>query len=430
MKILFISPYTPNLIRVRPYQIICALTRGGHAVTLATLWTSAAEQANLQALREQGVEVCAHPLSVKQTIWNSLAATPSRSPIQASFCWQPALASELSAVVQTQRFDAIHVEHLRGARYGLHVQTVLNQRQRNGRPPIVWDSVDCISYLFKQAAQQSRSLRGRLMTWLELGRTRRYEGQLVRQFDQVLASSPTDAQTLDMLAGMADKVQVLPNGVDLDYFRPTASSTELTDPTGLHTLPGPSLGPPTLIFSGKMSYHANITAALHLVQNIMPLVWTQRPDVQVRLVGKDPPPVLRNLTNVHPDSDGTPRVVVTGTVPELRSHLQQAALAVAPVLYGAGIQNKVLEAMACAKAVVASPQAASGLRSQGKKVVRMANNPADFAQAILALLADAPRRRELGQAGRCYVEEWHSWDRVGVRLEELYLQRTGQRVAG
>ena len=418
MHILFISPYTPNLIRVRPYQLIRALRRAGHAVTLATLWHSATEQTELEALRQLGVEVVAHPLSAGRAAWNALAALAGPAPIQARFCWHPALAQDLATLVKTQQFDVVHVEHLRGARYGRHVQSILQQRTIAERPPVVWDSVDCISHLFEQAARQSRSLQSRLMTGIELARTRRYEGQLVRQFDRVLATAHTDAQALNALAGAPDKVQVLPNGVDMAYFTPRS------------TKPAAANDRPTLVFSGKMSYHANVTAALHLVQDIMPLVWAQQPDVLVQLVGKDPPASLRSLANLHMGADGTPRVITTGTVPDLRPYLRQADLAVAPVPYGTGIQNKVLEAMACATPVVASVQAASGLRSQGGKAVCVADGAAEFAQAILSLLADPACRQQLGQAGRRYVEQWHSWDAVGAALITIYGQRMiyGQRI--
>jgi hypothetical protein len=91
-------------------------------------------------------------------------------------------------------FEIVHVEHLRGARYGFHVKSAI--RNPKSAIPVVWDSVDCISYLFEQAARNSRRLKGRLMTSLELDRTRRYEGWLVRQFDRVLVTSPVDREAL------------------------------------------------------------------------------------------------------------------------------------------------------------------------------------------------------------------------------------------
>lgn len=258
------------------------------------------------------------------------------------------------------------------------------------------------------------------MTWLELSRTRRHEGWLVRRFDHVLATSATDARVLNELAGLVDKVQVLPNGVDLDYFGPALpASAERSASVGAG---GAQKEAPTLVFSGKMSYHANVTAALHLLQDIMPRVWAQRPNMHVQIVGKDPPPALRTFASQCLAQNGAPLVTVTGTVPDLRPYLQQADLAVAPVLYGAGIQNKVLEAMACATPVVTSTQAASGLRSQARDALCVASNADEFAHAIITLLANTPRRQQLGQAGRSYVEKWHSWDAVGAALETVYLQ--------
>jgi glycosyltransferase involved in cell wall biosynthesis len=113
-----------------------------------------------------------------------------------------------------------------------------------------------------------------------------------------------------------------------------------------------------------MSYHANVTAALHLVNDIMPHVWAQRPAVQVWLVGKDPTAEVRRLAETAPTLPGSEerRVVVTGGVPSMPEYIQGATIAVAPLLYGAGIQNKALEAMACGTPVVATAQATGALR--------------------------------------------------------------------
>jgi glycosyltransferase involved in cell wall biosynthesis len=93
---------------------------------------------------------------------------------------------------------------------------------------------------------------------------------------------------------------------------------------------------------------------------------------------------------------------------------------VVPVSYGAGIQNKVLEAMACGTPVVASPQAVSALQATDGKHLLVAEGSTAFAQAVLRLL-DAPDLRAwLGQAGRQYVEGHHNWDRIAGQLEEVY----------
>jgi polysaccharide biosynthesis protein PslH len=421
MNVLFITPYVPNLIRVRPLHLIRSLVRRGHHLTLVTLWTTEEERAELEQLADLGIHVVAQQLPLWRSLSNSLLALPTRTPLQAVYCWQPALARQIRQLVAKRTFDVIHIEHLRGATYGLHAQSMF---QHIGVSlPIIWDSVDCISHLFEQAAQNSRSLKGRLMTRLDLDRTRAYEGKLVRQFSQVLVTSPTDQVALANLAGcppqpapflrlgqpvaakedtLRSNIHVLANGVDLEYF----------------TLNNALREPAALVLSGKMSYHANITTAIHLVKNIMPLVWAQRPDVNVWIAGKDPAPDVRALdTNRHTLSG---RVVVTGTVSDIRPYLQKSTLAVAPVPYGAGIQNKVLEAMACGAAVVASSQACSALQAQPGRDLLLADDAGTFANHILHLLADPSRRDELGRRGREYVENLHSWNAVAAQLEQIY----------
>lgn len=416
MDILYIVPYAPNLIRVRPYQLIRALLRRGHRVTLATVWTSAQEEADLQQLAEAGVYVLAQPQSRLRSLVNCLQALPTPVPLQAVYSWQPTLARTLVAAIQREKFDVVHVEHLRGARYGLHLKSQCMDRRLS--LPIVWDSVDCISHLFTQAAQRSRSRQGRLMTQFELNRTRSYEGWLVNQFDQVLVTSTADRTALADLNRQYKKAKstnsdssihehnlhVLPNGVDLDYFSPSEVTRE----------------PATIVFSGKMSYHANVTAALYLVEEIMPMVWAQQPAVQVYLVGKDPSPEIRALATRKGTNAGKPRVVVTGAVADIRPYLHKATLAVAPILYGAGIQNKVLEAMACGTPVVASLQATTALAIQAGRELVVAEGGAFFAQAILSLLTAPTHRYDLGHAGRAYVERHHSWKVMATQLETIY----------
>lgn len=406
MRLLFIVPYTPTLIRTRPYNLVRSLAQRGHSLTLATLWETERERTALDALAAQGIEVLAAPLTRARSAANALPAMAAGLPVQARFCWQPALARRLAARLAQPgpAFDLVHVEHLRGAEYGRWVQRWL---ARDGQPvPVVWDSVDCISLLFEQAAQHSGSRLGRWMARLELPSTRRYEAAAVRGFDGVLATSARDAGALEALAREADsgraglmKVRTLPNGVDSDYFTPNENLTVV----------------PRVVLSGKMSYHANVTAALSLVNEIMPHVWAQLPDVQVVLAGSAPSGALRRLAAQH-----APRVQLTGYVADLRPYLQSAAVAAAPIPYGAGIQNKVLEAMACGVPVVASSQASSALQAQVGQELWVAGKPAEFAAALLQLLADPALRQTLGAAGRRYAVVHHRWQRIVEDLEGMY----------
>jgi glycosyltransferase involved in cell wall biosynthesis len=405
MNILYIVPNPPSLVRVRPYNLIRRLYARGHHITVATVWSNVEERHDLTHLQSHGIAVLAAPLSRGRVVRNLLRALTTGAPLQTLYCEVDTLKQTIRDWIREsddgrsgRKVDVVHVEHLRGVRYGLHL------RPQCQNLALVWDSVDCISHLFEQAAAHSRSASARLMARLELPRTRHYEGWLIEQFDQVLVTSEVDRRALETLRSASlsesnSKITVLPNGVDLTYFTPTDSPRE----------------PATILFSGKMSYHANVTAALYLLNEIMPRVWAHSPQVQVVIAGKDPAPELqraqRRLSNVR----------LTGTVPDLRPYLRSATIAVSPLVYGAGIQNKVLEALACATPVVASRQAVSALATVDGEHLLVAENADTFARCILDLLADPLRRRQLGIAGRHYVEQHHDWDRIVDRLEQIYL---------
>jgi glycosyltransferase involved in cell wall biosynthesis len=407
MKLLWIVPYTPTPIRTRPYNLVRTLAARDHAVTLATLWENEAEREGQRDLAHQGIEVITAHLPRQRTALNALMALASNDPLQARYCWQPELTARIAEHLarSDRRFDVIHVEHLRGAEYGRWIQAHLARTGQ--RVPVVWDSVDCISLLFEQTARRSTSRLSRWIARLELPRTRRYEARAVRSFAGVLAASARDAAALDALGGgpgVGAPKRVLPNGVDSGYFLPA---------------PTPSQAP-QVVLTGKMSYHANVTAAVRLVEDIMPIVWGQRSDVSVVIAGSAPTRRVRELAERN-----APRVTVLGHVADIRPHLQAAGVAVAPITYGAGIQNKVLEAMACGIPVVASPQASSALRAVVGTEILVASEPNEFAQAVLRLLGDPGLGQRLAAAGRSYVVKNHQWTSIVADLEGYYDEFAG-----
>jgi glycosyltransferase involved in cell wall biosynthesis len=227
------------------------------------------------------------------------------------------------------------------------------------------------------------------------------EGRLLSEFDQVLATSEFDAQALQSLGNgrlPPRPVLVLSNGVDAEYFTPGDPAARVAN---------------RLIMTGKMSYHANVTMAVEFVTNILPRVAERHPDVELWIVGKDPARQVCRL--VRPG-----RVHVTGTVPDVRPYLRTAAVAVAPLSYGAGIQNKVLEAMSCGTATVISDIAARGMSLNADQEALVRTGSIAFGQGVSDLLSSLETRVRLGEAGRRYVQQHHDWGRITLRLEEIY----------
>jgi polysaccharide biosynthesis protein PslH len=241
------------------------------------------------------------------------------------------------------------------------------------------------------------------MTRFELSRTRRAEGDLACRFDHMLVTAPSDRNALLGLVPLGkspSEISVLPNGVDLEYFHPSAEFQR---------------DPETIIFSGKMSYHANISMAKYLVKEIMPRIWKFRPAVRLYIVGKDPAPAIKKMTR-------NPLITVTGTVDDIRPYLWRAAVSVVPLLYGAGIQNKILEAMATGTPVVTTCQALSALQAQPGKDLFVSDDPDGFSQAVLQLIANRELQQKTGDAGVTYVRTFHSWASIASQLVNIYQQ--------
>lgn len=391
MKILFIVPYVPNLIRVRPYNIIRSLTDLGHSVTVLTLWVNEEDRKDIQTLKS----ICHDVLALQMPTWKSALRCVlgyfSGEPLQSFYSWEPKL---LTLVDDVNDFDIIHVEHLRGSRYGLHYL-------KNSNVPVVWDSVDSISHLFKQAVNQSKSFFGSIITKLDLRRTEKFEGWLVSQFETVLVTSTADKEALLGLSKNlieSPNINVLPNGVNLDYFGPDSSVKRDTA---------------TLVVTGKMSYHANVTMVLNLVEKIMPKVWEKVPETKLYVVGKDPSPEIV-------EAGKNSNIVVTGTVDDMRPYLHKATVAVAPVVYGAGIQNKVLEAMACGIPVITTPQSAQAISAIPDKEFCIAEIPEEFALKTVELIDNPDLATSIGHAGHQFLKRNHDWLAITGRLEEIY----------
>jgi sugar transferase (PEP-CTERM/EpsH1 system associated) len=397
MNILYITPYVPSRIRTRPYNLIRALVLLGHQVTLLTAaGTSPEEGEEADELRDWGVRTEVFPVPLARSLGNCLRALPTREPLQSAYAYHPGMERRLGELLREETFDVVHIEHLRAARLVRAVMAV----------PTVYDSVDCISLLFEQAARSGAQLRSRLMTAVDLARTRRYEAQLLTLYDRVVVTSQRDKDALEGLARRylppttrAAPVTVVTNGVDLEYFRPQEDAGQRDGRT--------------VVFTGKMSYHANVAAVLYFARDVLPHIWAVDPEVRFQVVGKDPPETVQQLA-----TDG--RIQVTGTVDDLRPYLSQAMVAVCPALYAVGIQNKVLEAMAMGTPVVSTPAGCAALVADGSEEVLIAEGEEALAAAVLQILSDPALARCLSAAGRRYVEAHHSWEAGGRQLMGIY----------
>lgn len=394
MRVLVALPYAPSLIRVRPYNLLKQLSRR-HELSVLIVGPRPTER-ELELLSSMTDEVAWVSPSLGGIAWYCGSALLRGEPLQAAVNRTRAARRMLQALLEERHHDVVHVEHLRAAFLEQAIPVKM---------PRVFDSVDCISLLWERTKSDSHSRLRRLIAAMEHGATRRYEARLMSRFDRVAVTSPDDASALRELAQDAE-VTVTPNGVDLDYFQPRPELRQ----------------PDTVVFSGKMSYHANVTAVLYFMREVLPRVRLTVPELRVRIVGSDPPKVLQDLAAVDP------RLEVTGYLPDMRPAIGNASVAICPVTVKVGIQNKILEAMAMGVPVVASARGAAGLQAEIGRDLLVADNPDLFARSVTAVLRDEALRSRLTLAGRQYVERHHRWEAAATAFEDLYRQASEHRL--
>ena len=243
------------------------------------------------------------------------------------------------------------------------------------------------------------------MAWVN-----RREGRLLFDFERRVAAranlssfvSEAEAALFRDATGLGpDRVIAIENGVALDYFDPAAALDRVDSGQG-----------PLLVFTGQMDYRPNVEAVDSFTRDVLPRVQAVHPTARFAIVGRNPSPQVEALSHL-------PGVIVTGGVPDVRGWLAAADVVVAPLRIARGIQNKVLEAMAMARPVVASPQAAEGIDATHGDHLLVAADPAGEAQAALDLLADPARAQAMGRAARARMEQRYRWSATLADLPAL-----------
>lgn len=214
-----------------------------------------------------------------------------------------------------------------------------------------------------------------------------YEREACRMFDAVIAVSPTDREQMRDEFGLA-QVYDVPTGVDTDFFRPLKTARE----------------PFELVFTGSMDWMPNEDAIVYFIEKIMPRISQWNPQVTLTIVGRNPSARLKSIA----ETDN--RVKVTGGVDDVRPFIGKASAYIVPMRVGGGTRLKIYEAMAMAKPVISTAVGAEGLPVRDGKDLLIANDPEDFALAVIRALDDCEFAAKLGQQARALVSEKFGWE--------------------
>jgi sugar transferase (PEP-CTERM/EpsH1 system associated) len=396
-RILFLAhrlPYPPNKgDKVRSYHLLRHLAER-HEVHLGTFVDDPDDMQHLPTVRLWCASVHAEVLHPRRAKLASLRGLAAGEALTEVYYRSPRLARWVSQTVTRERIDATVVFSSSMAQYAQAHPTV----------PMLVDFVDVDSAKWADYALQHPwplswlyAREGRMLLACE----RRVAAQGRRSF---FATEKEAALFRSLAPEVAESVEGMDNGVDAEYFAPTP---ERASPFVAAEVP--------LVFTGAMDYWPNVDAVGWFAAEVLPQLRAVHPQLRLHIVGRSPTAAVLALAG--------DAVAVTGTVPDVRPYLQHAAAVVAPLRLARGIQNKILEAMAMGRPVVAAEACVSAMRVKPGQDVVPARDAADYVRELLALLANAPRALALGEAGRRCVEQGYSWP-AHLQTLERHLQHT------
>jgi sugar transferase (PEP-CTERM/EpsH1 system associated) len=282
---------------------------------------------------------------------------------------------------RARRYDLVHVSPAR----------MMSYRSCFRGTPLVVDLVDALSLNMRRRAFREKSLWKRLAFHFEGWKMARYEAWVTQQYDYGAITSDVDRRAI-----RGNHLAVVPNGVDTRRFRPTDAPKEID-----------------AIFTGNMGYFPNLDAAVRYAETILPEVRARREDATFHVVGANPPRRLRDA------ADGA-STFVTGFVPDVAACLNRAKVFVAPLSVGSGIQNKILEAMACGVPVVSTRRGNAAIGAAEDEAILVADAPGEFAEKVVALLEDPAYRDRIGRAGRAHARARFAWPAQTEKLLATY----------
>jgi glycosyltransferase involved in cell wall biosynthesis len=361
-----------------------------HDVTLVT-YAGSSDTANVERLREEfGVEVVTRDqpsrLAKRAKQLRSLA---SRVPYDSRATYSKEMQRVIDRVAAERPVDVVQLE-----------STLLSLYRLPPEALVIVDEHNVDYEYYERMRENERSPLRRAYYRLEQLRFQRFEQRCWRDVDGCVMTSDREAEIVRAAAPCTPAIGV-PNGVDVDYFRPSAEPVE----------------PRTIVFNGTLDYRPNLDGAEFLVGQVLPRLRETYPDIRVVLVGRGSQSDL--------DSFRRPGVEATGEVPDVRPYLAGAAVVTVPIRTGSGTRLKVVEGLAMGKGMVSTTLGCEGVAVRDGEHLLIADSAEDFAAAVGRLLEDPRYGEELGRAGREKMVREYSWEYAGELLESLYQEVLG-----
>jgi glycosyltransferase involved in cell wall biosynthesis len=392
MKVLFLSrwyPYPPdNGAKIRIYNLIKQLALR-HQVDLISYCESGItdEQKTAMSTVCQRVDTVVY-VPFKPNGIRALVGLFNPLPRSVVDTFNQQMQDKINQAVLQEKYDLVIASQIDMAIYIRHL---------DGLPRVI-EEIE-LSTLSEQADRAPDALT-RLRTRIMWRKWERYINSMMKTVDGATVVSQKERERLMQLsaANHAEKpgcpVKIVPNGVDNAYQHLASSAAPKPD---------------TLVFNGALTYDANFDAIFYFLDQIFPLIQADHPKVRLFVTGSLISVPLEKL----PANDS---VVFTGYVPDIRSMVAESWVNVVPLRIGGGTRLKILESLSLGTPVVATSKGAEGLNLTPGQDLLIADDPKDFAAAVLSLLKDAEKRSRFSRSGQLTVAEKYDWRKIGPDL--------------
>lgn len=388
MKVLFVAnrfPYPPfRGDKLKIFNLVRRLSNK-HSLALIAFYEDKNDLQYLEKIEPFFDEIHLVYQSKIRSYWNVLLALFSSIPLQIAYFKNSKMHRLVQQVVNQWKPDVVHTQHLRMSQYtkDLNIEKVL-------------DLPDAFSLYFQRRNKTERAFYLKILDLIEKKRLPAYERNIL-EYDKTLVCSIEDKKYLEKLHS-AQNIGVLLNGVDLETFY-TDGEVDYSH----HN---------TVLFTGNMDYAPNVDAVIYFTKEIWPTIAAQFPQTKFVIAGQRPLQIVKNLAN--------DRIEITGFVPDLRLMYANASVVVAPLRFGAGTQNKVLEAMAMGVPVVCTNIGFEGLQVESGQGVVLALDKKSFLNHLIKLLESENERKSVGQKGQAIAQSRFSWDVIVKDLENHF----------
>lgn len=425
MRVLYFAPKAPwpttTGALVRNYFLARELARSASVTFLA--FTDDTNQTIDPAAQSHGSVVkpdsdagamdwCENSISVQRerdyTLAKLVRGAIGRLPVTVLNYSTRAMAQQLERTLNQQSFDVVQVESIHLARYLPII------RSARCRPLAVCDWHNIESDLMRQYGDHAPSYFRRAYARRTASQLSAVERQAAREFDVHLTCTEPDRERLLQFAPGA-RAYVIPNGVDTNHFSDEQIARAYSSWLAGNgdSIPASDAGRRRILYVGSMDYHANVDAVEQFARQVWPQISQRQPDLVLTVVGRNPPPKVRELASL-------PAIEVTGTVKDVRPYYREAVASVVPLRVGGGSRLKILEAMAAGVPVISTRRGAEGIDVTDNENILLAETADEFCRMVTRLSESKERRRDLAAAGRLLAREKYDWAGLGEALANLY----------